>query len=249
MSRPEPQTMPTTDSKNEPYCGNCGYILTGAVESSKCPECGKPIVEVLTRKSMFVGGGKRYRSKATLFGLPVIHIALGPAEGESRGIARGIIAIGDVAIGFLALGGVACGIVAAGGAAIGLSVMGGLAIGLLTALGGTAIGAMAVGGAAIGILACGAGAIGLWAQGAGATGVFVRNLSVALRRGARGSPPGFEAVTWFFGAWPPDALSFLTPVTIVIGAPAVMGTLIALVAWRAVRRDPGPAAQPAPSGT
>jgi len=33
----------------DPYCGNCGYSLRGLTESSKCPECGKPIVEVLQR--------------------------------------------------------------------------------------------------------------------------------------------------------------------------------------------------------
>jgi predicted Zn-ribbon and HTH transcriptional regulator len=37
--------------KNEPYCGNCGYVLTGATETSKCPECGRPLVEVLTRNT------------------------------------------------------------------------------------------------------------------------------------------------------------------------------------------------------
>jgi predicted RNA-binding Zn-ribbon protein involved in translation (DUF1610 family) len=56
--------------KNEPYCGNCGYRLTVATESSKCPECGRPLVEVLTRNSQAPMMGKRYRSKATLFGWP-----------------------------------------------------------------------------------------------------------------------------------------------------------------------------------
>src|SRR5687768_9506924 len=107
--------MLEAELKNEPYCGNCGYQLTGAVDSSKCPECGRPLVEVLTRKGQSLVRGKRYRSKATLWGLPVIHIAVGPAEGELRGKAKGIIAIGDMAFGFLALGGMACGVVAVGG--------------------------------------------------------------------------------------------------------------------------------------
>ena len=231
--------MTTAELKNEPYCGNCGHILTGAVESSKCPECGKPIVDVLRRKGMFAGGGKRYRSKATLFGLPVVSIAFGPAEGELRGVARGVIALGDIAIGFLAVGGVSCGIVAVGGAALGLFAIGGLAIGLLTALGGTAIGTAAMGGAAIGVLAIGAGAAGIWAQGAGAAGTFVRSVNTAMRRGAGGSPGGFEPVTWFFGPWPPDATSLLKPVMVVVGAPLVVAALIGLVAWLAVRRQAG----------
>src|SRR5262245_11748699 len=89
-----------------PYCSNCGYELTGLTESSRCPECGRPIVEVLTRGGAgFMEMGKRYRSKATLFGWPVIDVALGPKNGELRGRARGIIAIGDIATGAIALGG------------------------------------------------------------------------------------------------------------------------------------------------
>ena len=29
--------------RNEPYCSNCGYVLKGLTDSSKCPECGKPM--------------------------------------------------------------------------------------------------------------------------------------------------------------------------------------------------------------
>ena len=29
-------------SPDEPICGNCGYVLSGLTESSKCPECGRP---------------------------------------------------------------------------------------------------------------------------------------------------------------------------------------------------------------
>jgi predicted RNA-binding Zn-ribbon protein involved in translation (DUF1610 family) len=185
--------------KNEPYCGNCGYRLTGATESSKCPECGRPLVEVLTRNTHAPMMGKRYRSKATLFGWPVIDIALGPANGELRGKARGIIAIGDIAIGGLALGGMSCGIVALGGMSIGLFALGGLAIGLLTALGGMAIGALAVGGGAIGILATGGGAAGVYAQGGSVAGLFTRGpQSFRMGRASAPGPDPFEAVSWFF---------------------------------------------------
>ena len=101
-----------TVQPGEPYCGQCGYGLTGLEESTRCPECGRPLLEVLMRRGDQVIWGRRYQSDASLFGWPVLSIATGPAPGEKRGHARGIIAIGDRATGLLAIGGQARGIVA-----------------------------------------------------------------------------------------------------------------------------------------
>lgn len=92
-----------------------------------------------------------YKSKRTLFGLPLVHINLG------RGIhvARGIIAVGDIAIGLLSAGVLSLGIISVGA----------LALGLL-ALGAFAFGALAVGAVAVGIVAAGALAVGVYALGA-----------------------------------------------------------------------------------
>jgi hypothetical protein len=116
--------------------------------------------------------GYEYRSKTTVFGWPLVHIATGidPMTGRKR-IAKGIIAIGDVAVGVLAWGGVAFGVIPVGGVAIGLFSIGGMAIGLLLALGGMAIGGLAVGGGALGFIAVGGGAVGYYATGGGAWGV------------------------------------------------------------------------------
>jgi hypothetical protein len=92
-----------------------------------------------------------YKSEATLFGWPVIHIAQGidPKTGMPR-IAKGLIAIGNIAIGGLALGGLALGGVGLGGIGIGLITFGGLAMGVFLAAGGLAVaGFLAIGGAAI----------------------------------------------------------------------------------------------------
>lgn len=92
-----------------------------------------------------------YKSKRTLFGLPLVHINLG------RGIhvARGIIAVGDIAIGLLSAGVLSLGIISVGA----------LALGLL-ALGAFAFGALAIGAVAVGIVAAGALAVGVYALGA-----------------------------------------------------------------------------------
>lgn len=106
---------------------------------------------------------RNYRSKFTAFGLPLVHVAFGGTDDGKcrRGVARGWIAIGDIAFG---------GVLAVGGVAVGLISVGGLALGGL-ALGGAAVGALAFGGGAIGGLAVGGGALGVWAVGGLAVGI------------------------------------------------------------------------------
>lgn len=96
-----------------------------------------------------------YTSSARLLGLPLVDVRVGgsPQPGVSRSVARGWIAVGDVAVGGLfSLGGVAVGGIAIGGIAVGVVPVGGLAVGLL-ALGGAAFGVWSVGGAAFGLQA------------------------------------------------------------------------------------------------
>ena len=103
----------------------------------------------------------RRQSSVRIMGLPLYHIALGPDldAGQTRGHARGIVAIGDIATGVLAFGGLASGVIAIGGCAVGLIAVGGAAIGGL-AFGGAAVGIAAIGGGAVGYYACGGGAFG-----------------------------------------------------------------------------------------
>lgn len=154
----------------EPYCGHCKYSLKGLTDSSKCPECGMPLVEVLQRGPAF-RAGRRYTSPTVVFGLPLLSIALGPSGDELRGRAKGIIAIGDIATGWLALGGIARGIIALGGMSIGIVSFGGMSLGLF-AFGGWAAGGVATGGGAVGIIANGGGAAGFIARGGGAIGYY-----------------------------------------------------------------------------
>ena len=98
-----------------------------------------------------------YRSGPAPGGLPWIHVCIGGfIAGRYRpGVARGVIALGDVAIGVVAIGGVAVGLLAVGGVALGLA-----------ALAGVGVGVVAVGGLAIGVSALGAVAVGVSAHGA-----------------------------------------------------------------------------------
>ena len=113
-----------------------------------------------------------YKSKRTLFGLPLVHINLGRRDNW----ARGILAIGNIATGFVALGGVAAG----------LFTLGGVSFGLLLALGAVALGGVSVGGAAIGLLAWGGVAMGWLAVGGCAVGTYAAGGVAAASRVAVG---------------------------------------------------------------
>lgn len=117
-----------------------------------------------------------YKSKRTLFGMPLLHVTQGidPATGKPR-VARGFFAFGERAVGVIAFGGYARGWFACGGMAVGGVAVGGLSIGLISwggaalalllSLGGLSIGTLASGGASVGWQAMGGFALGWDAVG------------------------------------------------------------------------------------
>ncbi len=138
-------------------CPECGREISD--QALACPHCGYPIRG---------GYGYEYRSERQLFGLPLVHIVSGsrinPATGGLR-VAKGIVAIGPVAVGGLALGGVSVGVLSFGGLSLGLIALGGAALGVLLAGGGAAVGFIALGGGTIGYYALGGGGLAVHVLG------------------------------------------------------------------------------------
>ena len=208
-----------------------------------------PTKEMLARVAAF--SGKEWKSRTTLWGIPLLHIAYGfdPKTGKKR-VAKGIIAIGDVAFGGIAVGGVACGLISWGGVACGLTAIGCTAIGLQLALGGAAMGGMAIGGAAIGGLAFGGAAVGGVALGGSALGYLAIGGGSAGKytfSGGRFAPEEFansritEVVADPMMPW----WIVLAVAAAVIG-PTLLVMVVAAITWM-VRRDPLAPPNPIPS--
>jgi len=93
-------------------------------------------------------GPYEYVSKTHIWGMPLVHVKFSRFS-RTPGIAKGIIAIGDVALGVISIGGLA----------LGLFSLGGLSLVILMSFGGIALGGFAFGGVAVGLAAVGGAAI------------------------------------------------------------------------------------------
>ena len=157
-SRPD---MDNLVSLAEYFNVSLDYLVTGK-------ETSPPPQPVQTGVNNYYHPWYEYKSKRTLFGLPLVHINMG----FGLRVARGIIAIGNISIGVLSIGGVALGVVS----------FGGLALGLLLVLAGAGAGAIALGGLAVGILAVGGFALGWFAWGGISYGVYsVGGIAIASK--------------------------------------------------------------------
>ncbi len=105
-----------------------------------------------------------YKSKASIKGLPLIHINYGFGDYHAKGVlaignsSTGIFSIGIIAKGFLSIGVLSLGIVGVGILSLALLAIGCIALGVV-ALAGTAVGIMTMGGLAVGVVSVGGCAI------------------------------------------------------------------------------------------
>lgn len=164
-----------------------------------------------------------YKSKRTLFGLPLVHIHLG--KGFQR--ARGIIAIGNVATGVVALGVFAAGVFSAGCFTVGLLTLSCIALGLLS-LGCIAIGVVAMGGTAFGLLAIGGVATGVYAVGGLAHAAQIAIGSVASAPLAIGDEPSGILSLLTDGSVPRSAIE--SAIIQALGKPGPLADLLIFLA-------------------
>ena len=132
--------------------GVCAVCQKGA-----CRDCiGRDAPRIVCRSCLEQRTivGYEYRSSLAIGGWPLVHVAAGfdPVTMRPK-VARGVIAIGNMAVGVVAIAGLSCGLVAVGGLSIGvLLALGGAAFGVGLSAGGFAFGSIAVGGVAIGLV-------------------------------------------------------------------------------------------------
>ncbi len=107
-----------------PYCNFRLGLVSRLGIPSVCPKCKNKLKEALQSPLIM-------KTKRTLFGLPLIDIAVGQVSetGQVKKHARGIIAIGDFAQGFIAIGKLSFGFIAIGIGSIGVFSFGAVCIG------------------------------------------------------------------------------------------------------------------------
>lgn len=162
------QTTPDLEklvALTELYQVSMDYLVKGketSKEKAPEPEAPAPDQEDSTRETSFWEYRRRYRwqyeyrSKRTLFGLPLLHVNLGSGARRAKGVlaignfAAGIFSIGLCSAGIFSMGLLSAGVVTFGLLAAGVIALGSVAVGLLFAAGGIAMSLyLAVGGLAV----------------------------------------------------------------------------------------------------
>jgi hypothetical protein len=136
-------------SDSTAVCPKCGTVIPKGEKD--CPICG--VLEDLLDKSQKKDGGTgfEYKTKTTVFGWPIFHIAFGREESGKFRVAKGVVAIGQFARGLIAVGQVSIGILFGfGQLATGIFSIGQVAPAVIFGIGQLTTGHIAIGQLAIG---------------------------------------------------------------------------------------------------
>jgi hypothetical protein len=127
-------------------CRECNSNVS--TEALSCPHCGAPRPTARN----WTGPGYEWKSQATVWGIPLVHVAFGR---DSRGrirTAKGIIAVGQFGVGLITVAQFGVGILLGCGQFIlGLMVIAQFAGALLVGIGQFATGVVAIGQLVVGI--------------------------------------------------------------------------------------------------
>lgn len=127
-------------------CRSCRKEVS--VEAMTCPHCGAPF----PARQKWGGWGYEWKSKQSLWGWPLIHVAYGRNEQGKLRVAKGIIAIGQFAIGGITIAQFGLGAVFGLGQFVAAPIaIGQIGLGLIFGLGQLATGYVAVGQIAAGV--------------------------------------------------------------------------------------------------
>jgi RNA polymerase sigma factor (sigma-70 family) len=190
-------------------------------EAAKRPPHSPPFVRPWRTKPF------EYRSRRTLFGLPLVHISMECTRDGRILPAVGWIAVGNIAYGVLfAFGGISVGAMSIGGASVGLLAVGGVGVGMVS-FAGVALGVWAAGGISAGYMAFGGGAAGWLAASGGVAAAheFAVGAPAAAQHANDAAAQAFAADSTFFHC----ARQVSRCVSILIWLP------MALIVWQLTR--------------
>ncbi len=126
-------------------CPECGARISD--KAIACPKCGNPMKPMADLTLVARRFGFEWKSKAEIFGWPLIHIAIGRNKETGRlMMAKGIIAIGQFGIGVITIAQFGIGVLfGLGQFVFGILAVGQFALGIYFGLGQFATGITAIG--------------------------------------------------------------------------------------------------------
>lgn len=128
------------------------WLIRGeeAANTAVQPEPEKEVQVIREIHHYHEGWSYEYRSKRTLWGVPLVHVNVG----THVRVARGIIAIGNISVGVVSLGAICVGLLSLGAVSLALVALGALCLGGCT-VGAVCFGYLCFGGVTVGLYCVG----------------------------------------------------------------------------------------------